>query len=407
MKSRRMNRLIKNILENMHGQRRMILLLSCIVVFTTTYLLILPAFTLDKEEAAEQGGIDLSAASFAEEAEEEVNESSDLEEPGESVEPEEIIEDEDPEELEDASENEDQEESDVSPDADESAEVDAAEEVVEEIIDEDEGAAESPLVFEGNGYTVTASFDEDAEMPAGTVLDVNEIKNGTDEYYQNLGQIWGDLNQEYLEIEEQRKDYNEGMGFLDEAKLANLDDARFFDVQLVNDDKPVELSEPAHIEISFDDGMQLEKGADTGVAFFDKDGAEIIDDSEIEGSKSVATGFSYDLTTSSDVGIFTSHETSDQGRVVSKPAARKLMKAGAAKGKTNDDLPEPYANKTLEPNHNPNGTNDGTYTLTLSVGGASKQNTYSDVTKSNVLIVMDRSSSMTSNNTYDKYTGEH
>ena len=407
MKSRRMNRLIKNILENMHGQRKMVLLLSCIVVFTTTYLLILPAFTLDKEEAAEQGGIDLSAASISAETEAEEDESSDQEDPIEIEDTEDAGEDEDPEELEDPSENEDQEESDVSPDADESAEVDATEEVVEEIIDEDESTAESPLVFEGNGYTVTASFDDDAEMPAGTVLDVNEIKYGTDEYYQNLGQIWGELNQEYLEIEEQRKDYNEGMGFLDEAKLANLDDARFFDVQLVNDDKPVELSAPAHIEISFDDGMQLEKGADTGVAFFDKDGAEIIDDSEIEGSKSVATGFSYDLTTSSDVGIFTSHETSDQGRVVNKPAARKLMKAGAAKGKTNDDLPEPYANKTLEPNHNPNGTNDGTYTLTLSVGGASKQNTYSDVTKSNVLIVMDRSSSMTSNNTYDKYTGEH
>ena len=46
---------------------------------STTYLLILHAFTLDKEEAAEQGGIDLSAASFAEEAEEEVNESNDQE----------------------------------------------------------------------------------------------------------------------------------------------------------------------------------------------------------------------------------------------------------------------------------------------------------------------------------------
>ena len=278
MKSRRMNRLIKNILENMHGQRKMVLLLSCIVVFTTTYLLILPAFTLDKEEAAEQGGIDLSAASISAETEAEEDESSDQEDPIEIEEPEDVSEDED---VEDQGDNEVQEELDVSPDADDSAEVDATEEVVEEIIDEDESTAESLLVFEGNGYTVTASFDDDAEMPAGTVLDVNEIKYGTDEYYQNLGQIWGELNQEYLEIEEQRKDYNEGMGFLDEAKLANLDDARFFDVQLVNDDKPVELSAPAHIEISFDDGMQLEKGADTGVAFFDKDGAEIIDDSEI------------------------------------------------------------------------------------------------------------------------------
>ena len=35
------------------------LALSCIVVFVTTYALILPAFTLDKEKAASQGGIDL------------------------------------------------------------------------------------------------------------------------------------------------------------------------------------------------------------------------------------------------------------------------------------------------------------------------------------------------------------
>ena len=108
MKSRRMKRLIKNILENMHGQRKMVLLLSCIVVFTTTYLLILPAFTLDKEEAAEQGGIDLSAASISAETEAEDNKSSDQEDPVEIEDLEDASEDEDPEELEDPSENEDQ-----------------------------------------------------------------------------------------------------------------------------------------------------------------------------------------------------------------------------------------------------------------------------------------------------------
>ena len=35
--------------------------LAMLVVFLTTYMLILPAFTLDKEEAAEQGGIDVPA----------------------------------------------------------------------------------------------------------------------------------------------------------------------------------------------------------------------------------------------------------------------------------------------------------------------------------------------------------
>ena len=53
--------LIKTLLDNIHEQRKLILALSCAVVFVTTYVLILPAFTLDKEEAAEQGGIDVPA----------------------------------------------------------------------------------------------------------------------------------------------------------------------------------------------------------------------------------------------------------------------------------------------------------------------------------------------------------
>ena len=41
-------------------QRRMyITVLSCFVVFITTYLLILPAVTLDQDEAEKQGGIDV------------------------------------------------------------------------------------------------------------------------------------------------------------------------------------------------------------------------------------------------------------------------------------------------------------------------------------------------------------
>ena len=54
--------IIKTLIENIHERRKLILALSCAVVFITTYILILPAFTLDKQEAAEQGGIDVPAA---------------------------------------------------------------------------------------------------------------------------------------------------------------------------------------------------------------------------------------------------------------------------------------------------------------------------------------------------------
>ena len=62
--------LITTLLTSMNERKKWILALSCIVVFCTTYFLILPAFTLDKEEASEQGGIDVPGVEQSAEAEE-------------------------------------------------------------------------------------------------------------------------------------------------------------------------------------------------------------------------------------------------------------------------------------------------------------------------------------------------
>lgn len=56
----KLGELIKILIENMHVWRRLILVLSCVVVFTTTYILILPAFTLEKDKAEDLGGINLT-----------------------------------------------------------------------------------------------------------------------------------------------------------------------------------------------------------------------------------------------------------------------------------------------------------------------------------------------------------
>ena len=62
--------LITVLLNNIRERKKMILALSCLVVFFTTYLLILPAFTLDKEEASEQGGIDVPGVEQSADADE-------------------------------------------------------------------------------------------------------------------------------------------------------------------------------------------------------------------------------------------------------------------------------------------------------------------------------------------------
>lgn len=47
--------------EFLYRKKIYLTILSCMVVFVTTYLLILPAVTLDKDEAVKQGGIDVPA----------------------------------------------------------------------------------------------------------------------------------------------------------------------------------------------------------------------------------------------------------------------------------------------------------------------------------------------------------
>ena len=60
-----LQRLIENFIkEHVRRKRlyRVVSVLACIVVFVTTYAMILPAITLDRETAEEQPGIEVEAA---------------------------------------------------------------------------------------------------------------------------------------------------------------------------------------------------------------------------------------------------------------------------------------------------------------------------------------------------------
>ena len=58
---------IRNLINSLYRSRRLVTILAAIVVVVTTYSLILPAMTLEKDKAAEQGGIsELQAADYIE-----------------------------------------------------------------------------------------------------------------------------------------------------------------------------------------------------------------------------------------------------------------------------------------------------------------------------------------------------
>lgn len=62
MRGNNLQRCVDAFFGTLKKHRLLLLTLCAAVVFVTTYLLVLPAMTLDSQEAARQGGIDLPSA---------------------------------------------------------------------------------------------------------------------------------------------------------------------------------------------------------------------------------------------------------------------------------------------------------------------------------------------------------
>ncbi|MDO5138498.1 MAG: SpaA isopeptide-forming pilin-related protein [Oscillospiraceae bacterium] len=285
------------------------------------------------------------------------------------------------------------------------------------VVESEEGS----YVFHGEGYTITITHTAEAKIPLGTILTVEEIDPESDEYIQRLGQAWYEVNQEYFEVEEMRKNYNEGIGDLPELPLINLDHARFFNISLMYENEEIEPEVPVQVEIAYDDGMTMTGEAVSGVVHYMKDAVELIDEVNTVTEGSNVLAFKYEQANISDTGTYVGQKTYDevaepvvlpapepmQYPMLQKKATtlKELKTAGngedkeGAKGEKKGedaDLTAPIATKTLTPNKAGN-VNDGTYTLELAVDGRAKSSTTTEIKKSNVLIVMDRSSSMINN----------
>ena len=124
----RTNKLLRYVRE----KKSILLAFSAAVIFITTYILILPAFTLDEEEAVEQGGIDLPAS---------------------------------------------------------------VEEVGTEETASTESAG-GRLDVTGDGFTVTAAFGEETGIPSDAVLQVKELTESDEAYDEHVARSEKALNWE-------------------------------------------------------------------------------------------------------------------------------------------------------------------------------------------------------------------
>lgn len=289
------------------------------------------------------------------------------------------------------------------------------------------------LTADGDDYRIKVTYDDDAKIPEGTELIAKEIDPESDEYLQHLGLVWTEANKEYNRVEEMREHYDESMGELPEAHFVNINTSRFFDISLQHDGSEIQPETPVQVEISYDKGLRSSDKTTPGVVTYDSDKrAEILEDTNITVKDGEAESFGYEQKNITAVGTFVGQETSDfitepklaagpdpEGSYSSKNVELsdadidKIIRSAGKKGRllraaanetpsSGDDsgLEVPTGSKTLKENlkdENDPKSGDGTYTLTLSVKGHSRTSSEELVKKSNVLIVMDRSSSMVTN----------
>ena len=269
--------------RRMKRWQRVVSVMAAVVVFATTYALILPAITLDTDTATTQSGIEVAASE---------NEPDEAGTVFESVE-EELIEEKEPvteveENLEEAAAEEnsgsesgsqgaEETQSEVVDDNDadegEQTEVLSAEEAATYSTTEAAIAAvtgktaeeikliteDTKLVFNDpdDEYVVTAEFGESAKLPEGVQLRVKEITKESDPeayeaYYQKA-------------LSEMQDKYDEN---------TKLSFAKFYDIAFIYEGTEIEPSGNVNVKIEYKQAVEIEKATTVDTIHFDKNDEE-------------------------------------------------------------------------------------------------------------------------------------
>ena len=214
--------------------RMLLLTLSAVVVFVVSYLLVLPALTLEKDEAAKQGGISMGNSAVVEEtAQEDVN-------------------------L-------------TQLDTDDSVpKAQSPDKPVKNPATASKGYKSGELTYDGKTYEVEAVFDQNAKIPEETQLKVKEI---------------GKDNKQY-------KDYYEEVlkAIKEDAKgsASDLSFAKFYDITLRANGTDVEPADTVDVTISYDKGIAAADADHVHVLHFkedpksDKIKTEILDPDDVD-----------------------------------------------------------------------------------------------------------------------------
>lgn len=221
--------------------------IAVVVVFATTYALILPALTLDSQTADKTAGLNVAPPSSN------VTSSSlsDLTAPLASSQESAPSSQEDSQTLESTTET-----NDGKP-----------------LITED-----TVMTEKGSDYEVTAAFGATAQLPQGVELKVSEIVPSTETYQSRYEKA------------------KEALG------VSKLTYARFFDISFVYDNQEVEPAAPVSVKIKTDNAVQMPKDSQMKVVHFEDDNNVQLVDAQTDEKNNQVSEVSFDANSFSDYG---------------------------------------------------------------------------------------------------------
>lgn len=224
-----------NMIGKLSKYKTIVMSLAVIVVFITTYLLILPAFTLEKSEAEEQGCIDLPATSTSVDSTDETNADAEVMPAGD-------VEDDN---SDDQTESPSKESGDKDLTDKEEQTVDAEDEKSESDSEKTEDSKEdkNKLIYDGDGFKITVS-DPDKVLPADTEIAVTEIAEDDEDYQ-------GYYDDALNAVREQ------GAGIIEDLAFA-----RFYDISFISEGNEIEPEDGSvNVSISYDIKDRSNSGA--------------------------------------------------------------------------------------------------------------------------------------------------
>lgn len=235
----RIKKYLALIIESIHEKRRWLLALSCLVVFITTYVLILPAFTLTQEKAEQQGGIDIPAMEMAaEEAADEETGSVDSENKADAD-----TKTTDKAKAENKSEDKYEASAETETETANSSVTKAA-------------AQTDPLTFEGEGFTVAVD-DAKSVLPVDTEVVASELLEKPEEGTKAEKKEAEEAYKKYYELAQQAVKEEDGA---DDLRIISF--VKFYDISLQSAGEVVQPDKPVNVTISYDKDQQKDLKVD-------------------------------------------------------------------------------------------------------------------------------------------------